>query len=46
MAHAKHIKAKVLPLMTEVRGYGDEMQQQISAELWPMPGYRELLFLK
>jgi glutamine synthetase len=46
MAHAKHIKAKVLPLMTEVRGYGDEMQQHISAELWPMPGYRELLFLK
>ncbi len=46
MAHAKHIKAKVRPAMAEVRRLGDLLQLDVAADLWPMPVYRELLFLK
>jgi glutamine synthetase len=46
MAHARHIKAKVRPAMAEVRRLGDLLQLDVAADLWPMPVYRELLFLK
>ncbi len=46
MAHARHIKAKVKPAMAEVRRLGDLLQLDVAADLWPMPVYRELLFLK
>ena len=46
MAHAKHVKAKLKPAMAEVRRLGDLLQLDVAADLWPMPVYRELLFLK
>ena len=46
LAHAKHIKSKVRPGMVELRSIADELETKVAAELWPMPTYRELLFIK
>jgi len=46
MAEARHIKTKVRPAMAEVRRLADALEQVIASELWPLPTYRELLFLK
>ncbi|HVU63529.1 MAG TPA: hypothetical protein VHC70_06110, partial [Phycisphaerales bacterium] len=45
-AHAKHIKAHVRPAMGELRHIVDELEGVTSADLWPMPSYREMLFIK
>ena len=44
--HAKHIKQTVRPAMGDLREAADELEQYVSADLWPMPTYRELLFIK
>jgi len=44
--HAKYITNKILPLMAECRRLGDALELHIPAELWPMPSYRELLFIR
>ncbi|MDX2117260.1 MAG: glutamine synthetase III [Planctomycetota bacterium] len=44
--HAKHIHDKVLPAMGELRDLADELESQISADLWPLPSYREMLQLR
>ncbi len=46
MAHARHIKDQVRPAMAELRRLGDAIQLQVAGDLWPMPTYPELLFLK
>lgn len=43
---AKHLRGKVLPLMGAVRKLGDELETRIAVDLWPLPSYRELLFIK
>lgn len=45
-AHAKHIKLAVRPAMTELRGIVDELEGVTSADLWPLPTYREMLFIR
>jgi len=32
--------------MGQLRTYADSIELQVSADLWPLPTYRELLFLK
>ncbi len=44
--YARYMKDKVLPLMAELRTLADELETRVSAELWPLPSYRELLFVK
>jgi glutamine synthetase len=44
--HAQQIKTKVIPAMQELRTVADELQLHVADEFWPMPTYRELLFLK
>jgi len=46
MAHAQHIKAHVKPAMADLRELGDELEKQVSDDLWPLPTYRDLLFIK
>jgi glutamine synthetase len=46
MDHAKHIKATVIPAMAETRAAVDHLETVVTAEFWPLPTYRELLFLK
>jgi len=46
LKHAKYMREKVMPLMNELRELGDELETRVSSALWPMPTYRELLFIK
>lgn len=45
-AHAKAIKDGVIPKMAEVREYGDKLEAVVADDLWPLPTYREMLFIK
>ncbi|HTS87033.1 MAG TPA: glutamine synthetase III [Gemmatimonadales bacterium] len=44
--HATWIRDRVRPAMAELRGYADAIESQVGGDLWPLPTYRELLFLK
>jgi glutamine synthetase len=46
LAHAKHARDHVLPAMTEVRKGGDALEGVVADDLWPLPTYREMLFMK
>jgi glutamine synthetase len=45
-AHAKHMRDTVIPAMTDVRRFGDRLETMVSDNLWPLPTYREMLFIK
>ncbi|HZY88829.1 MAG TPA: glutamine synthetase III, partial [Gemmataceae bacterium] len=45
-AHAKHFRDEVLPAMNEVRKLGDKLETTVADDLWPLPTYREMLFIK
>jgi glutamine synthetase type III len=36
----------VKPAMADLRVLGDTIETHVEAALWPMPSYREMLFLK
>jgi glutamine synthetase len=44
--HAKHVKETILPAMAEVRRVADALEAIVSDALWPLPTYREMLFIK
>jgi glutamine synthetase len=44
--HAKHIRDAVVPAMVALREAGDEIEALVSHDLWPLPTYREMLFIK
>ena len=44
--HAQWIKDKVKPAMAELRTVADTIEFHVESSLWPMPTYREMLFLK
>jgi glutamine synthetase len=45
-AHAVHIRDAIVPAMTEVRRLADELETRVADDLWPLPGYREMLSIK
>jgi glutamine synthetase len=45
-AHAKMTRDSVIPKMVELRRLGDELETIVADDLWPLPTYRELLFVK
>jgi glutamine synthetase len=45
-AHAKYFRDNVLPAMTAVRNLGDKLETVVADDLWPLPTYREMLFIK
>ncbi|PVB60770.1 glutamine synthetase III [Labrenzia sp. 011] len=45
-AHCFMIKDKVLPKMVEVRGYVDALETLVADDLWPLPTYQEMLFIR
>jgi glutamine synthetase len=45
-AHAKQMRDTVLPAMTELRKQGDKLETLVADDLWPLPTYREMLFIK
>jgi glutamine synthetase len=46
LEHARYMKHKIIPLMDLLRAAGDELENHVSMDLWPLPSYREMLFLK
>ena len=44
--HAKYFRDKVLPGMTALRALGDKLETMVADEYWPLPTYREMLFIK
>jgi glutamine synthetase len=44
--HAKYMRDKVVPAMAKLRILGDEIEVSTPHELWPLPTYREMLFVK
>ena len=44
--HAKHTRDGVLAAMLEVRKVGDKLETIVADDLWPIPTYREMLFIK
>jgi glutamine synthetase len=43
---AKTVRDTVLPKMVDLRGLGDALETMVADDLWPLPTYREMLFLK
>jgi len=43
---AHHMRDNVLPAMIQVRHAADTLERLLPARLWPMPSYREMLFVK
>ena len=44
--HAKHMRDAVVPAMADLREAGDQLEVAMPHELWPLPTYREMLFIK
>ena len=44
--HAKHYRDEVLPAMLEVRVVADALEAIVADDLWPLPTYREMLFIR
>lgn len=45
-AHAKNARDTILPAMSSVRSLGDKLETVVADDLWPLPTYREMLFIK
>ncbi|TWT72756.1 Glutamine synthetase [Posidoniimonas polymericola] len=41
-----HCCTDVLPAMLEVRKYADQLEAVVADDLWPLPTYQEMLFIK
>jgi glutamine synthetase len=46
MAHAKHARDAIIPAMNAVRSAGDKLEGMVADDLWPLPTYQDMLFLK
>jgi len=44
--HAKHYRDEVVPAMLEVRKVADQLEGIIADDLWPLPTYQEMLFIR
>ena len=45
-AHATAARDAVVPAMQELRKLGDHLETVVADDLWPLPTYREMLFIK
>jgi glutamine synthetase len=46
LAKAKYYRDDVIPAMSEVRKAADTLETIVDAELWPLPSYAEMLFVR
>jgi glutamine synthetase len=44
--HMHFCAKEILPLMLEVRAHADSLEMEVADELWPLPKYQEMLFIK
>ena len=45
-AHARYCREKIVPAMAEVREIADQLENIVADDLWPLPTYQEMLFIK
>ena len=45
-AEAKHMCNAILPAMLKVREYADALEAVVADDLWALPSYQEMLFIK
>jgi glutamine synthetase len=45
-AHAKHMREHVFPALNNLRTAADKLETIVADDLWPLPTYREMLFIK
>ena len=43
---SRYMVTKVVPAMAKVRAACDELEGEVPYDLWPLPTYREMLFVK
>jgi glutamine synthetase len=46
LEHAQRMRDRVIPGMAAVRKEADQLEKLLPYELWPLPTYRDLLFIK
>jgi glutamine synthetase len=46
LEHAKYIRDSVIPAMNSVRTIADRLEKIVADDLWPLPKYSEILFIK
>ena len=46
LAHAKYFRDKVVPAMLEIRIVVDQLEAVVADDLWPLPTYQEMLFIR
>jgi glutamine synthetase len=46
LEEARYCNDEVLPAMAMVRKYADELESWVADDLWPLPTYQEMLFIK
>ncbi|MEI6663578.1 MAG: glutamine synthetase III [Actinomycetes bacterium] len=44
--HAKYMRDKVIPAMDDAREVADRLEGIVADDLWPLPKYQEILFIK
>jgi len=44
--HAKYMRDTIVPQMAALRELGDQLELMVPHEIWPLPTYREMLFIK
>ena len=44
--HARYFRDKVIPAMNALRETGDRLEIVVPSDRWPLPTYREMLFIK
>ena len=44
--HAKYMRDVIVPQMVKLRDLGDQIEVVVPHEVWPLPTYREMLFVK
>lgn len=46
LSHAKHFRDEVIPAMNVVRQIADKLEAIVPDDIWPLPTYHEMLFIK
>jgi len=46
LAEARHMCGTILPAMNEVRAVADALEAVVADDLWPLPSYQEMLFIR
>ena len=46
LRHARYMCDQVLPAMAKVRRHADALEMVVADDLWPLPSYQEMLFIR